>query len=83
MPTNEAVLMLMRRVVMRPVNNRLFAGVLDDFAAHLHAVADLHRYGERERDVVNHLNFAIRRLHSKLFVRAMRVSSVEKCSACS
>jgi hypothetical protein len=43
------------RIVVREVNDRVVAGIVDHLASYFDAVADLHRRGRRDVDVVDDL----------------------------
>lgn len=45
-----------RRIVVRPMNDRRFAAIVDHFAAHLDTVADAHGTARRDVDVIDDLN---------------------------
>lgn len=78
MPTNKPILVPVRGIVMRPVNDRLLARVANEFAAHRNGIADAYWNPRRERDIVDYLNLAFRGLQSKLLVGAMRVRAVKE-----
>jgi len=53
------------RIVMRPVDDRRTPRIVDHFAAHLDAVAGLHRHPRRDADVVHYLHRPRRGLDSE------------------
>jgi hypothetical protein len=65
-------------IVMRPMNNRRFAGIVHHLSPNLHVIAGRQRDARCDIDVIDHLDISSGRVQAELFVNAMRVSSIEK-----
>ena len=78
MQANEAVRMAMARVVVRPVNDGQAPRIVDEFAAHLDAVAGLGGTTRRDADVVDHFESSGAALHVEGFVHGVRPRAKEE-----
>lgn len=68
----------MRGIVMRPMYDWIFAGIVDHLAADLDPVSGLHRDLRGQIDIVDHVDGTGCGLRSKLFVMRVRARSDEK-----
>ncbi len=75
---NKTIGVAPRRIVVRPMDDRRFAAIVDHFAADLDSVADTNGAARRDVDVIDHFNRTRRGGCVERFVRAARTSPIEK-----
>jgi hypothetical protein len=75
---DEAVGMVVARIVMRPVNDWQTTRIVNHFAAYLDAIAGANRAARRDPDVINDFDPSRAALHLKGFVHSMRARPIEE-----
>jgi hypothetical protein len=75
---NEPIAMMVRWIVVRPMNDRESSRVVNHLAGDFDGISGLNRATRCDADVIDDLEFAGAALHVERFVHAVRARAVEK-----